>query len=59
MILRSRPIPTTITRDPAGPLLVRGDLVLNTPEGLLRQTRAALCACGRTQNQPSVPAPAA
>jgi hypothetical protein len=44
--------PTTITRDPAGPLLVRGDLVLNTPDGLLRETRAARCACGRTQNQP-------
>ena len=44
--------PTTITRDPAGPLLVRGELVLDTPEGPLRETRAALCACGRTQNQP-------
>jgi uncharacterized Fe-S cluster protein YjdI len=44
--------PTTITRDPAGPLLVRGDLVLDTPAGPLRETRAALCACGRTQDQP-------
>jgi uncharacterized Fe-S cluster protein YjdI/CDGSH-type Zn-finger protein len=44
--------PTIITRDPAGPLLVRGELVLDTPEGPLRETRAALCACGRTQNQP-------
>jgi uncharacterized Fe-S cluster protein YjdI/CDGSH-type Zn-finger protein len=44
--------PTTITRDPAGPLLVRGDLVLDTPQGPLAETRAALCACGRTQNQP-------
>jgi uncharacterized Fe-S cluster protein YjdI/CDGSH-type Zn-finger protein len=44
--------PTIITRDPAGPLLVRGDLVLDTPEGPLRETRAALCACGRTQNPP-------
>jgi CDGSH-type Zn-finger protein len=44
--------PTIITRDPAGPLLVRGDLHLDTPEGPLRETRAALCACGRTQNQP-------
>ena len=31
--------PTTITRDPAGPLLVRGDLVLDTPEGPLAETR--------------------
>jgi hypothetical protein len=27
--------PTTITPDPRGPLLVRGDLVLDTPEGPL------------------------
>jgi uncharacterized Fe-S cluster protein YjdI len=40
--------PTTITRDPAGPLLVRGDLHLDTPEGPLRETRAALCGCGQT-----------
>jgi uncharacterized Fe-S cluster protein YjdI/CDGSH-type Zn-finger protein len=44
--------PTTIAHDPRGPLLVRGDLVLDTPEGPLRETRAALCACGRTQSQP-------
>jgi uncharacterized Fe-S cluster protein YjdI/CDGSH-type Zn-finger protein len=44
--------PTIITIDSRGPLLVRGDLVLDTPEGPLRETRAALCACGRTQNHP-------
>lgn len=44
--------PTTVTRDPAGPLLVHGDLVLDTPEGALRETRAALCRCGRTGNEP-------
>jgi uncharacterized Fe-S cluster protein YjdI/CDGSH-type Zn-finger protein len=44
--------PTIITPDPRGPLLVRGDLVLDTPAGPLAETRAALCACGRTQNQP-------
>jgi CDGSH-type Zn-finger protein len=44
--------PTVITPDPRGPLLVRGDLVLDTPEGPLAETRAALCACGRTRNQP-------
>ena len=44
--------PTIITPDPRGPLLVRGDLVLDTPEGPLAETRAALCACGRTRNQP-------
>ena len=44
--------PTIITTDSRGPLLVRGDLALDTTEGPLRETRAALCACGRTQNQP-------
>ena len=44
--------PTIITPEPRGPLLVRGDLVLDTPEGPLPETRAALCACGRTKNQP-------
>ena len=44
--------PTTITRDPAGPLLVRGDLYLDTPDGTLDETRAALCGCGQTSTQP-------
>jgi uncharacterized Fe-S cluster protein YjdI/CDGSH-type Zn-finger protein len=44
--------PTIITPDPQGRLLVRGVLVLDTPEGPLPETRAALCACGRTKNQP-------
>jgi uncharacterized Fe-S cluster protein YjdI len=44
--------PTVIAPVPGGPLLVRGELVLDTPEGPLPETRAALCACGRTQNQP-------
>ena len=51
-MIREEPThPTTITRDPAGPLLVRGDLVLDTPQGPLAETRAALCAYGRTQSQ--------
>jgi CDGSH-type Zn-finger protein len=44
--------PTIITPDPRGPLLIRGDLVLDTPQGPLAETRAALCACGQTRNQP-------
>jgi uncharacterized Fe-S cluster protein YjdI len=44
--------PTTITRDPRGPLLVRGDLVLDTPDGALHETRAALCGCGRSESEP-------
>jgi uncharacterized Fe-S cluster protein YjdI/CDGSH-type Zn-finger protein len=44
--------PTTIRRDPAGPLLVRGDLVVDTPHGTLHETRAALCGCGNTKLDP-------
>jgi uncharacterized Fe-S cluster protein YjdI/CDGSH-type Zn-finger protein len=49
---RNRPVRPSSSLTPGGPLLVRGDLVLDTPEGPLPETRAALCACGRTQNQP-------
>lgn len=31
---------------------MRGELVIDTPEGELSEVRAALCRCGRTQNQP-------
>jgi uncharacterized Fe-S cluster protein YjdI len=44
--------PTTIRRDPAGPLLVRGDLAVDTPQGTLHETRAALCGCGNTKLGP-------
>ena len=44
--------PTTIRRDPAGPLLVRGDLVVDTPHGALHETRAAFCGCGNTKLNP-------
>jgi Divergent 4Fe-4S mono-cluster len=51
--------PTTITVDPQGTLLVRGDLVLSAPEGAWHETRAALCRCGRTGTSRSATAPAA
>jgi uncharacterized Fe-S cluster protein YjdI len=44
--------PTTITHDPAGPLLVRGDLHLDTPDGTHAETRTALCGCCQTSTQP-------
>jgi uncharacterized Fe-S cluster protein YjdI len=44
--------PTAVTVDPDGPLLVRGDLVLDLPDGRMHETRAALCRCGGTANQP-------
>lgn len=44
--------PTTVHRDPAGPLLLRGDIILDTPAGPRRETRVALCSCGRSEAQP-------
>lgn len=35
-----------------GPLIVRGELVIQTADGEVAEVRAALCRCGRTQNQP-------
>jgi uncharacterized Fe-S cluster protein YjdI len=45
-------VPTTLTPVDDGPLLVRGDLLLQTPDGAVRETRAALCRCGRTERTP-------
>jgi uncharacterized Fe-S cluster protein YjdI len=44
--------PTTVRRDPAGPLLLRGELLLDTSEGPLQETRAALCGCGGSEGKP-------
>lgn len=44
--------PTTVRPVHDGPLLLRGDLTITTPDGEVRDTRAALCACGRTANVP-------
>lgn len=44
--------PTLVRPLKKGPLLMRGDLMIRTPAGMLRDTRAALCACGKTENGP-------
>lgn len=44
--------PTQVVREPGGPLHVRGDLVVATPDGERRLTRATLGACGRTGQAP-------
>ena len=44
--------PTEIERQPGGPLHVRGDLRVQTPQGERRLTRATLCACGHSANPP-------
>ncbi|WKU06024.1 CDGSH iron-sulfur domain-containing protein [Micromonospora sp. HUAS LYJ1] len=45
----------TITCYPDGPLLVRGDFAVLTPEGRVVETRhgtVALCRCGRSGRPP-------
>ncbi|MEW1550920.1 (4Fe-4S)-binding protein [Streptomyces tsukubensis] len=44
--------PTRITRGPAGQLTVRGELTVDTPAGPRSETRAVLCGCGSSGNQP-------
>ncbi len=43
---------TLVTPQPDGPLLVRGRLAITTPQGDLKETRAALCRCGGSGNKP-------
>ena len=46
--------PTIVVPIANGPLLVMGDLDVQTPEGetIAREYRLTLCRCGRSQNQP-------
>ncbi|PTA68769.1 (4Fe-4S)-binding protein [Deinococcus arcticus] len=44
--------PTTVTPLPDGPLVLRGNLILQTPGGEVRDVRAALCRCGQSGNKP-------
>ena len=40
--------------EPDGPIYLRGDMEIVTPQGevLLRDTRVALCRCGKSRNKP-------
>ncbi|GAA0314444.1 hypothetical protein GCM10010302_61990 [Streptomyces polychromogenes] len=45
--------PTSVSRSPLGQLFLRGELSVTTPDGAVhRETRAVLCACGVSGNQP-------
>lgn len=49
------PEQNTVTVDPDGPLYVRGDLEITTPDGetvVMKETRVALCRCGVSKNKP-------
>ncbi|WP_405876840.1 (4Fe-4S)-binding protein [Streptomyces sp. NBC_01136] len=44
--------PTRITRSSAGQLTLRGELLVDTPEGPRAETRVMLCGCGQSRLQP-------
>jgi hypothetical protein len=45
-------LPTTVEARADGPVMIRGDFEVQTPEGPVRETRAAVCGCARTSNAP-------
>lgn len=44
--------PTTVKPSKDGPLMVAGNLVIDTPDGEKREVRAALCRCGQSAHKP-------
>lgn len=45
-------LPTTVEVRADGPVMLHGDFVLETPDGPIHETRAALCGCQKTSNTP-------
>lgn len=44
--------PPRVRARPGEPVWLRGEVELDTGAGVVRETRAALCACGATGNRP-------
>ena len=44
--------PTHVEFVANGPINLRGDLSIDVPAGRMREVRASLCRCGRTENEP-------
>jgi uncharacterized Fe-S cluster protein YjdI/CDGSH-type Zn-finger protein len=44
--------PTYVEFVANGPMNLRGDLSIDVPAGRMREVRASLCRCGRTENEP-------
>jgi uncharacterized Fe-S cluster protein YjdI/CDGSH-type Zn-finger protein len=44
--------PTRIAFLEGGPLTAAGELSIETPDGVIDDVRAALCRCGRSENEP-------
>ncbi|MFC8506522.1 (4Fe-4S)-binding protein [Streptomyces sp. NPDC057411] len=45
-------VPTTVRRAPDGRILLRGDVLVRGEAEVRRETRAVLCGCGSSGNQP-------
>jgi uncharacterized Fe-S cluster protein YjdI len=44
--------PTSVVVRADGPVMLNGDLLLEGPDGPIRETRASVCGCGKTANAP-------
>ncbi len=44
--------PTRVGFVADGPINLRGDLSIDVPAGRMREVRASVCRCGRTENEP-------
>jgi uncharacterized Fe-S cluster protein YjdI/CDGSH-type Zn-finger protein len=44
--------PTHVEFVANGPINLRGDLSIDVPAGRMREVRASLCRCGRSENEP-------
>ena len=44
--------PTRVEFVANGPINLRGDLSIEVPAGRMREVRASLCRCGRTEKEP-------
>jgi CDGSH-type Zn-finger protein len=44
-------LPTHVEFVANGPIILRGDLSIDLPAGRMREVRASLCRCGRTENE--------
>jgi uncharacterized Fe-S cluster protein YjdI len=51
-IVEAGDVPTSVTLVDDGPMVLRGNLVIETPDGPVRDTRAALCRCGTSRRAP-------
>jgi uncharacterized Fe-S cluster protein YjdI len=51
-VVETADVPTSVAQVDGGPLVLRGDLLIQTPDGPVRDTRATLCRCGKSARTP-------